>query len=99
MNEETTRDMETPVPDRRPEPRGAKAPKPKTMKVENCSKLNVRAEPTNDAEILGTLNRGTLVKVDPSFKDDTFAKVRADFIKDDDAPEFAYLNKSFLVEV
>lgn len=100
MNEEKTVYETEPTPERKPvEGRPARAVKAKSMKVDNCSKLNVRAEPAADAEVLGTLDRGTIVKVDPTFKDETFAKVKADFMHEADAPEFAYLNKAFLAEV
>lgn len=100
MNEKKTVYETEPTSERKPaEGRAARALKLKSMKVDNCSKLNVRAEPTTDSEILGTLNRGVIVKVDPSFKDDTFAKVKVDFMHGEDDPEFAYLNKAFLAEV
>lgn len=73
--------------------RTTRPPRPKTMAVDNCSRVNVRKTPDFDATILGTLDRGTLVKCDPNFKDDTFAKVSTDIFGE------GFIAKQFLSDL
>lgn len=97
MNEEKTEYVTTETetrPDRKPEStRPAKVPKARSMRVDNCARVNVRDEASSDGEVVDTLDRGTLVKVDPTFKDEKFAKVR--YGEDGEG----YIMKQFLAEV
>lgn len=99
MNEEKTEHViEQPEvrPERRPEQppvRQPRTPKPKTMRVDNCARVNVRGEANTDSDPVATLDRGTLVKVDLTFKDEKFAKVH--YGEDGNG----FIMKQFLAEV
>lgn len=65
-----------------------KKPKLVPMKVDNCSRVNVRTDPDMDSDILRTIDRGTVVYTDPTFRDESFVSVKLDgnvtgFIKKD----------------
>lgn len=77
------------------EGRPTKKVKYNPMKVDKCSKVNVRAEADTDStvEILTTLNRGTVVQVDPSFKDSDFYMVKLS------GGLTGYVRKDYLVEL
>lgn len=58
------------------------------MRVDNCARLNVREGPSIDNEIVTVLERGDMVKVDPTFIDSKFYKI-----------ENGYVMKQFIVRV
>lgn len=64
---ERTDTPETPRPERKP--------KLLSKKVANCSKLNVREEPVADANVLRTIDKDDIVKIDQKFSDSTFERV------------------------
>lgn len=95
MNEEKMYRTDEPEVSERPVERD-KAPKklkPIAMKVDNCSRVNMRVEADPDAEIVKTIDRGTVVYVDPSFKDESFVAVKEDSVV------VGYIKKDFLSAV
>lgn len=46
------------------------------MKVDNCARVNMRAEPSFNASIVKTLDRDTVVHTDPSFRDEHFVAIK-----------------------
>ena len=96
MNEEkNTQVMETEVREERPVERDktSKKLKPIAMRVDKCSRVNMRAEADADATVVKTIDRGTLVYVDPSFKNEHFLAVK------EDGSVVGYIKKDFLVAV
>lgn len=63
------------------------------MRVDNCSRVNMRAEADADAEVVKTVDRGTVVYTDPSFKDEYFAAVK------ESGEVVGYIKKDFLSAV
>lgn len=63
------------------------------MRVDNCSRVNMRAEADPDADIVKTIDRGTVVYTDPSFKDEHFAAVK------ESGEVVGYIKKNFLAVI
>lgn len=65
-----------PAPKKKVEEKSPAKKLPPVAAVTNALVLNFRKEPKPDAEIIGTLQQGTTVYVDPSFESDDFYAVK-----------------------
>lgn len=73
--------------------RGPRKPKLESMRVDNCARVNVRTEPSTDGEVITTIDRGTVVKVDPTRDTPDFSAVVLNGTKT------GYVMKTYLVKV
>lgn len=67
---ETPKTPESPKQTQKPDQK-----KPERCKVVDCAKLNIREEPVGDAVVAGTIERGTIIYVDPEFDENGFKRV------------------------
>lgn len=80
--ERAKREADTPRPERKP--------KFGSKKVAGCSKLNVRLDPDPDAEVLKTVDKDDILKINQKFNHPTFEQV---VFPDGDV---GYVNKNYL---
>ena len=65
---------------------------PKTGHVTECIKLNVRKEPSSNAEIIGTVNRGDSLIIDPSPFGDFYKVITPYGVEGYCMNKFVYIN-------
>ena len=65
---------------------------PKTGHVTECIKLNVRKEPSPNAEVIGTVNRGDSLIIDPSPFGDFYKVITPYGVEGYCMKKFVYIN-------
>lgn len=93
MAEEKNVVVDEPKVERPASQRGPRKPKLESMRVDKCARVNVRAEPSTDSTVITTVDRGTVLKVDPTRETPTFRAVVLN------GSTVGYVMKDYLVKV